>query len=600
MRSIRNKISLSVFFLLVLFAGTIAFIWYRTNAQNAERAAIEYVSEIIRISNERLEETLKEMSLVVSLIALDQGELIVPLLAQDYESNSQRLADMRTMEDLFLRLSGAFNRYFSALQLVGFDGVEFGYGTVLPHEALRAEDWYDDILAAGNATIFIPPHYNQPTGGRSGEIDYRQMVLSVVRPVYEARRPIGFVKGDIWCDVLLDTFSANLPYGGTIAIADTTTGETIFRPDDDDLAGVVADTAVQTLSTQSALYATVRGREYLVVTLVSDYTRWTTIGFIPKDTLLADFARTGRTALAISLLFCLAALVMTFGLSSFISRDIVTLNKIMQTTGEYDLSIPAAIRSRDEVGELFGQFEAMIGRIQRLVVEVKESERQKRNAEIEVLQNQINPHFLQNTLTTINFLASLKGAENIRRVTDALSSLLHVAVKRDTLFITVEEEMHCLRSYLYIQEFKYANKFEVTFDVEPAARDLLVVKFLIQPLVENALIHGIAAKEGSGRIVLQFFVDGERLRIRVKDDGVGVPDRRLAELRRVLAAEAASLPTTAAERGEGAVGLLNVARRIRAHFGDAYGVTILSEEHRYTEVEVAVPRITVAEVSRYV
>lgn len=147
----------------------------------------------------------------------------------------------------------------------------------------------------------------------------------------------------------------------------------------------------------------------------------------------------------------------------------------------------------------------MLRSIRELIADIRRTESEKRDSEIRALQAQINPHFLYNTLNTIQFLASLQGAENIKAVSLALSSMLHVNLNREKL-IPVNEEIQYLKNYLEIQEYRFTGKFTSYFSSDTTSQSALIPKLLLQPIVENALLHGIAPQDRAGILQIKFFV----------------------------------------------------------------------------------------------
>ena len=192
----------------------------------------------------------------------------------------------------------------------------------------------------------------------------------------------------------------------------------------------------------------------------------------------------------------------------------------------------------------------MLRSIRELIADIRRTESEKRDSEIRALQAQINPHFLYNTLNTIQFLASLQGAENIKAVSLALSSMLHVNLNREKL-IPVNEEIQYLKNYLEIQEYRFTGKFTSYFSSDTTSQSALIPKLLLQPIVENALLHGIAPQDRAGILQIKFFCLDGALHIRVKDNGKGISPQLLEAL------------SHQPERDDGShIGIANVRARV--------------------------------------
>jgi len=320
------------------------------------------------------------------------------------------------------------------------------------------------------------------------------------------------------------------------------------------------------------------GRTYQVLQTPSSYTGLSTVAVYSLDEAL------GGTRLLLLFAFLIGAV--TFGLaigvsfwvSAGIARPIVKLRRLMEEaeTGNLDVRFPDP--PNDEVGRLGQSFNTMIGEIQKLLDQVYEEQQKKREAEFRILQAQIKPHFLYNTLDTIHWMAQEKGAQDIVGIVDALTRLFRISLSKGRDVIRLEEELEHVTSYLVIQKIRYLGKFDYFIDVDPTLLSLPVVKLTLQPLVENALYHGIKEREGPGTITISGFGADGQVKIQVKDDGVGMSAEKLA--------------TLLEEGGEGSldhIGLRNVHERIRLHFGQAYGLSFESQVNQGTTVTIVLP-----------
>jgi two-component system sensor histidine kinase YesM len=201
--------------------------------------------------------------------------------------------------------------------------------------------------------------------------------------------------------------------------------------------------------------------------------------------------------------------------------------------------------------------------------------------EFKALQAQINPHFLFNTLNHIRWLADIQRADNVRQLVSSLLALLHGSMGKGGEHTTMREEIEHLKHYLEIQEFRYYDKFETFFDIDRRIEDAVILKFLLQPIVENALIHGIAPLQGKGLVTIKGYLEGEDLILQVTDNGVGIPEEKLERILDPVEEKSRS-------RFSG-IGLRNVSERIRLHYGSPYGLTVSSLRDLYTTVTVRLP-----------
>lgn len=243
----------------------------------------------------------------------------------------------------------------------------------------------------------------------------------------------------------------------------------------------------------------------------------------------------------------------------------------------------------DEVDRLTAHFRRMIGRIDTLIKEVYEIRIKKNEAELAMLQAQINPHFLYNTLEVIRWKSEMQmdGENEVSEMVSALSDYFRISLSKGRKSISLEEELEQVGSYLKIMGYRYRDKFDVCVDATEEARSCELPKITLQPMVENALYHGIKGKEGKGVIRISAAVDGNDLLLSVRDDGVGMERETLEALRASLLSDGFSMD--APRDGGGGYGLRNTKQRIMMHFGDGCRFEIDSERNRFTQVTVRMP-----------
>jgi len=282
------------------------------------------------------------------------------------------------------------------------------------------------------------------------------------------------------------------------------------------------------------------------------------------------------------------------------THSLYSLAQRMQSVREGDLTARFVYPKRDEIGELAGSFNYMLDEIETLMdkqqqmIEVLRQERdrvalmqkQKRKAELRALQAQINPHFLYNTLNTITWQAVASGDEEISQLSHALGRFFRLSLSRGAEVIPVRDEIDHVRNYLLIQQIRYGDKLSYELDADETLCGCPVIKLVLQPLVENAIYHGIKLKEGAGHIRVSVRPergeDGQRLMaFSVEDDGVGIEPERLRRMNEDLG--------RAISRQSEGYGIYNVNERIRLYYGEAYGLCYESEPHVGTTVRFLVP-----------
>ena len=237
-------------------------------------------------------------------------------------------------------------------------------------------------------------------------------------------------------------------------------------------------------------------------------------------------------------------------------------------------------KSKDEVGVLIRSFQRMMDQMNHLISEVYESKIQLQNSEMRALQAQINPHFLYNTLDSINWMLIEKGEWEISDVVVSLGDILKYSLHGEEMLVLFEEELKYIESYLCIQKNRLEDRLTVQIEIDEEAKLCFVPKLILQPIVENAILHGIEKKKEMGRIQIQAIVREGTLEIRVTDDGIGMQPDRLMRFRESIMSD---------EISGKHIGMRNVHRRIQLHFGEAYGLKIDSEWQKGTTVTILLP-----------
>jgi two-component system sensor histidine kinase YesM len=275
-----------------------------------------------------------------------------------------------------------------------------------------------------------------------------------------------------------------------------------------------------------------------------------------------------------------------WGISGSIYRPIHKLHDVTSTITKQDLQALVTHDNIDEITELGMSFNIMIGKIRELLdSKIKEQENLKK-AELRALQAQINPHFLYNTLDTIIWMAEAKKNDQVIEIVSALSNFFRISLSKGQDWITVGEEIERTRSYLRIQKIRYRDIMDYQIEAEELVLKNTVLKLVLQPLVENALYHGVKNKRQGGTIILRAKQNGDsEVVFEVEDNGIGFTPSKLAQVRADLAADTGDI------RMESGFGIGNVDKRIKLYYGKQYGLSIESEYNVGTCVRLVIPTI---------
>ena len=318
----------------------------------------------------------------------------------------------------------------------------------------------------------------------------------------------------------------------------------------------------------------------LEISLKSDVTAWTLVGVAYLAELQKDPSATYQIILLTALAAILIAVVLTVLITRAITGPLTHLSAVMQQVEQGDFTVRSQVVGNNEVAQLSKNVNHMIAHTQELMEELVAKEEQKRRTEWQVLQAQIKPHFIYNTLDSVIWMCRSGQVEAAAKMTSALAVLLRRSIGSDREIIPLEEEIQHIKSYLVIQKMRYAEKLRYRLDIEPETLSCRIPRLIIQPLVENAIYHGIKVKEDGGTIYIGAVCEDDQLLITVEDDGVGMTQEQLAHL------------FDAPEAGRRSrIGIRNVYDRIKAYLGPDYGLRFYSEPDKGTTAILNLPVI---------
>ena len=329
----------------------------------------------------------------------------------------------------------------------------------------------------------------------------------------------------------------------------------------------------------------------LVAQMVSDTVccnTLTLLGVEPYANILGTVNDSMRGSMLFVVGSVLVSLVLIVVLSNHFARRVERFKGEMEKAAHGERELAPAIGGNDEISELYQYLNSMIADIDNLTSRVYESRLEQeqlrtrqREAEFKMLASQINPHFLYNTLESIRMKAYAAGDAEVADMVKMLSKLMRRNTEiRDTL-VSLRSELTLTEYYLKIQHYRFGDAIRYKFWVDEGAEDLTILPLLLQPIVENAFVHGLKDRRAGGQITVRVEL-GENLRITVADNGCGIPAQKLAEIRQQLSAyDPAS---------QSHIGVANVNQRIQLYYGAAYGITVESEDGRGTQVTLNLPR----------
>jgi two-component system sensor histidine kinase YesM len=293
--------------------------------------------------------------------------------------------------------------------------------------------------------------------------------------------------------------------------------------------------------------------------------------------------------ISIMLVNLILSIVLIAIFSKWFSERVILLRKEMHKVVSGDFNIEESIEGKDEIGELYEDLNKMMQSIKQLIHEVYEEKIQKeqlrnrqKEAQFKMLASQINPHFLYNTLETIRMKAFVKGDHETAKIVKMLGKIMRRNLEVGDKPIALDSEVELVKSYLEIQKMRFGEKVNYTIKVDCDISTYYILPLLLQPIVENAFVHGLENKQGNGNIDINIKAEDETFIITIKDDGLGINEEKLEYLNRRL--------EDFSSNSKKSIGISNVNQRIKLYYGEEYGIKVHSRVNEGTEVSLILPR----------
>lgn len=564
--------------LALTVVGYFSLSWF---SETMEKKVEENIGNILEQTNKLID---ARMDMVLRTSNLILNDPAISELAND-----ELLQDERSTE----RMQQAMMKYIRSdegivsLFLLNKENRIFIPSRDFRNDAYNLSDIQERYLNfAGNTyskgLMWVPTHM----------IDYlsegheNENVLKLVRDVFDSEN--GKYRGTVVINIAEESIyrylkNVNVPYGTLFHIIDKS-GKVISGTERNGVGKFeYSYTYMQAvLQKQGSFVREYRSIPYLFVFNKLESVDWVIIGAIPVKQMLSERDRIVQGLLIVFIVVLVISLFGSTLIAYSISKPIKRLSQTMNKVRSGDLAVRAEVHSRDEIGMLGGSFNDMIDKINELLIQLQDSHHKEKTAEIRALQAQINPHFLYNTLASVVWLAESGDYEKITDIVSKLGRYYRQSLSRGMDFVTVRLEGDHAGNYLAIEQIRYGSQFLYDINLEPAIQSYPCLKLILQPLVENALHHGILNKEGIGWIRVDGWMELRDIVIRVTDNGVGICPERLKEINDCFRS-GKSLGL------QNSYGIKNVNERIQLCYGTGYGLFFESEVDKGTTVFIRFP-----------
>ena len=443
----------------------------------------------------------------------------------------------------------------------------------------REQAWYMNALQ--NDGIFFSESHVQNLF--EGHYDWVVSCSLLLRDPYDEGNVLGMVLIDLNYNLINDMVSKiELGEKGYLFVI-SPDGSIVYHPKQQLLYSDIKKENINLILNASDGNVTIieEGLEKQYTIATSEYSGWKVVGAVYLDDLAPYAPYLKRFFIIATLLAVLVVVLSAILLSASILHPIRDILTSMNSFKNGDLDTRIEIRHNNEISEIAKEFNAMTVQIKTLIYKNKEAEKIKRKTELKALQDQINPHFLYNTLDSIVWMSEVGNNKDVVTMTSSLAKLFRISISKGNQFITLEEELEHVRSYLTIQKIRYGSKLEYDITCEQSLLKHVIVKVIIQPIVENAIYHGIKNMPGPGRIEIGVSREEDGMIITVSDDGLGMDQETID---RILNPDKGDLASES-------VGVRNVIERIKLNYGESYGLSYESELYGGTVAKLKLPLI---------
>ncbi|WNR43024.1 sensor histidine kinase [Paenibacillus roseipurpureus] len=457
---------------------------------------------------------------------------------------------------------------------------------------LMNEPWYSMPLS-GNLEIL-------PTHIAKYQIANGRPVVSIFLPIFDKSTLdlIGRLVVDVSLQEIKRSFqSSRLGSTGTFFIV-SQQNTIVYHPNEEWDGLPMAQTPLSSLripDDQSAAKQRYQGKNYLVASSRSAVTGWRIVSMVPFDEVAVGLSAARISMLVVLLLITMLVLIVVPLVTNRFIKPILTLRSLMRQVGQGDLTVQTeSVTGQDEIQQLSHSFNQMVKRLDQLIItntglQLKEMKAQlmQKEAFIKALQNQINPHLLYNTLGIIKGMAYLEKVPVIERMARNLADVYRYTTKFTEMEVRLEEELGHLTKYLEIIHTRFPKHFQSQCFFNEKFLQLRVVKFILQPIVENAVKYAIEPRGGEGAVIVSAYDEGPDLIIEIADNGPGIEEEVLLRIREQLDEISANVDE---HYGKGeSLGISNVHARLVLKYGSKYGVTLTSFAGRGTVVSLRLP-----------
>lgn len=592
---IRSRLILTYIFMISIPMGVIAIRYYSSTRDMIFDITQKNVHKIISKDNEVIDSKLKVIKDNCWELMSD-GEFI--------GKASSMLVDNDNIVSMDIELTNILNKYFMSFQGVSSSQLltsyyAFGYSSTMgyyrkyiPIDSFKKSELYTNAINAKGKLVWVPTYefsemYNKEnTKDEDSSNKYMFSAVQLMKTanmhfkngVDAGESPILLVNLDE--KFYSDIFKSSITMADSYFFVITKDGRYISHQDKSKIGKKEYHTWLEGVTKEESGQAIVKidGKKMLICYDTSKETGWISVIAVDYNSLLnAIIASIKTNSVYVVIALTIIPIFIFFFVSYMITKPITGLSRAIKKTGDGDFSIKLPEEGSPEIDKLIRRFNSMNEKIQKLIQENYEIKIKEKEAEISALTRQLDPHFMYNTLNMINLKLIEIGQDDISEIVMGLSAMLKFNAKSKSSLVLFEQELDYLKGYISIMSKRLEGKFIVEYDIDPELYEYSVPKFLLQPFVENSLIHGFAKTRSNGVLKISGCISKDRRLFIIEDNGKGMSKERVQEI---------------IEGNTSSVGINNVRKRIQIIYGDVEDINIQSEPAKGTKVTIYLPLVS--------
>lgn len=575
--SLKTKILISYLICILLPLPVLGGFLYRAGIERITNQSCAVAQQAVKQYNKIFDEYIRQVDAITLLPYINKDLQNYLLKNTDYHTYMNKIVNREVIYS-FLESQFQVNMWIDCISIVSLNGQilsQSKYGRVKAEYSVLDNSFYSDFFTStGEITlsqVHRPSYMFAPTN----------YVFTAGRKILDFRE--GFYSGYILVDCSTDIFKracekVTLGKKEYILITDKY-GNLLYSSRNPNAADdqIILDT-IKDGEREKPLHK-IQGEKVIVASDKSNLTEWIVYSIQPYSMILDAVQPVKNTFNNLIAISSILGIFFSVVISRSVTGPLFRLQDTIKKIQQGNTKLRANVENTSEVGQLSLTFNQLLDKTEYLVTSLKSIELKRKEAQLEALMSKINPHFLYNTLDSIRMMAVTEGKKDIARAIEALAGLFRYTIRLKKDIIDIKTEIEYIEDYVLLQKIRYEDDLNVIYDIDPSLLNHKIIKLTLQPLVENAIKHGIDRKSGVGEIRISVYSTDGNLIVTVTDDGEGMSFDGLQKIRNNLSKDYAG----------DHMGLKNIQERIQLYFGPEYGLQVESKHGEGTTVTVKIP-----------